>query len=278
MSLTIITADQRMAEQNVKGTILALAGVGKTTLLKTLDAPTTLCISAEGGLLSVQRDDEFGPRFAGDTIEPANWLELKSVLDGFKMNPRPPALAKYKTIFIDSISVASKWCLEWAQTQPEAVSEKTGKPNLLGAYGLLGREMEAWAWGWKNLPGVNVWFVGGLERKENDIGQKEWLPLMAGSKLASALPYIMDFVIVMARFKAEDGKTYTGFFTDPKGEFGTVPVKTRGGGFSAIEQPHLGKFMAKALGRSSIAPPPSVVQPEPGGGTTTPLNQTNEAA
>lgn len=274
MTLTIISAEQRLLDATVKGQVWGLAGVGKTTLLKTLDGPTTLCVSAEGGLLSVQRDDEFGPRYAGDTIEPSNWLEVLSITDGMcgpssapfsKVEHRPAPLQKYKTVFIDSTSVVSKWCLEWAQTQPEAFSEKKTKadgtpaPNLLGAYGLLGRMMEQWAWRWKNAPGINVWLVGGLERKENDVGGKDWLPLLAGSKLQSALPYVMDFVLVMSRFKAADGNVYTGLFTDPKGEFGTVPVKVRGGGFDPIEQPHLGHFMAKALGRpATIAPPPSV--------------------
>lgn len=265
MALSIVTAEQRLAEATIKGLVLGPAGVGKTTLLKTLDPATTLCISAEGGMLSVQKDDEYGPRFLGDTIEPGNWAELKTILDGFQRKDRPPELAKYKTIFIDSISVASKWCFEWCQSQPDAFSEKTGKPNLLGAYGLLGREMVSWVWGWKNLSGLNVWLVGGIERKDNDLGGKDWLPLLMGAKLQAELPYIMDYVVVMARFKAGDGNIYTGFHTDPRSEYGTVPVKTRGGGFDPIERPHLGAFMAKALGHSpaTAATPPSIVQPPP---------------
>lgn len=260
MALKIITADQRLAEATVKGCVFGQAGVGKTTLLKTLDPATTLAISCEGGLLSVQRDDEFGPRFMGDVIEPANWAELDAILQGFKAEPRPEPLQKYRTVFIDSISVASKWCFEWCQTQPEAFSEKTGKPDTRGAYGLLGRVMTSWAWGWKNLPGVNVWLVGGLELKENELKIKEWAPLLMGAKLATEVPYIMDYVVVMARFTAPDGNTYTGFFTDPKSEYGSVPVKVRGGGFEAIERPHLGQLMTKALGRRAVvtAPPSSV--------------------
>lgn len=270
MALQIITAEQRLAEATVKGLVFGQAGVGKTTLLKTLDPATTLCISCEGGLISVQKADQFGPAFAGDVIEPSNWLELVSITEAFKLKDRPEPIRKYRTVFIDSISVASKWCFEWCQTQPEAFSDKktlaNGQPapNLLGAYGLLGRTMTQWTWEWKNAPGINVWMVGGLERKDNDIGGKEWRPLLMGAKLADELPYIMDYVVVMGRFKAADGNIYTGFHTDPKTEYGTVPVKARGGGFDPIEQPHLGAFMAKALGHSPVvtAPPPSVDAPD----------------
>ena len=258
MSLDIVTADQRLADATVKGQVWGPAGVGKTTLLKTLDPATTLCGSVEGGLLSVQRADEFGPRFMGETIEPATWPEIKAITEGFKQ--RPEALAKYKTVFWDSTSVISHKCLAWCQTQPEAFSEKNGKPEIRGAYGLLAREIVAWAWDWKHMRGVNVWLVGGLEYKENDIGIKEPVPLLAGAKLVAELPYIMDFVLVMDRFKAADGNWYTGLHTDPRGAYRSVPVKTRGGGFEPIEQPHLGKFMAKALGFSpTTAAPPSAI-------------------
>ncbi len=272
MALQIITADQRIADATVKGQIWGPAGIGKTTLLKTLQASTCLCVSAEGGLISVQRDDEFGPRYAGDTIEPRGWLEVGQITDGFcgpidrpfaSAAERPGPLQKYQTVFIDSTSVISNWCFAWAQTQPDAFSEKktlangNPAPDIRGAYGLLGREMTDWAWRWKNAPGINVWLVGGLSYSLED----GHTPLLMGQAAKNALPYIMDYVLVMDRLKAQDGNTYTGLFTSAIAfpQYATVPVKVRGGGFDAFERPHLGHFMAKALGRSSApAAPPSV--------------------
>jgi hypothetical protein len=280
MALAIISADQRRQTNTVKGMIWGQAGIGKTTLLKTLDPSTTLTLNIEGGMLSVERADEFGPAWNGDNINIESWPEAQVILRALKANH--PDFAKYKTVFIDSMSKATNLCFAWAQTQPEAFSEKTGAPDVRGAYGLLARECVAWCNDWKHLPGRNVWIVGGLEQKEID-GIKEWVPLTMGAKLANELPYIMDFNLVMGRIKANDGKTYRVFFTDPdlNPEYASVPVKTRVK-LSQYEQPHLGKLMTKALGLTSqavTAPPPSSVPATPGGDTdSTPLNNTSEAA
>jgi hypothetical protein len=286
MSLAIISADERRRGMTVKGQIWGGAGVGKTTLLKTLDPATTLAVVPEGGMLSVQKDDEFGPAYAGDSMEPTNWPEHKAVLRGFQLRHtgEAPGLLKYKTVFHDSISIISKHCFEWCQTQPDAFN-KQGQPDVRGAYGLLAREMSEWAWGWKGIPDINVWMIGGLEAKENDVTTvKELKPLVMGSRLATELPYIMDYSLVMARFRAADGETYTGLFTDPtrNPEYASVPVKTRGGGLLPIEKPHLGELMAKALGSlppAQSAPPPSSVSASPSGeASTPPTNSMNEAA
>ena len=53
----------------------------------------------------------------------------------------PAMLAKYSLIFVDSITVAGRLCLQWAKGQPQAFSEKTGKPDTRGAYGLHASEL-----------------------------------------------------------------------------------------------------------------------------------------
>ena len=46
----------------------------------------------------------------------------------------------YRTIFFDTMTAAARLCFRWASAQPEAFSERTGKPDLRGAYGLHARE------------------------------------------------------------------------------------------------------------------------------------------
>ena len=52
-------------------------------------------------------------------------------------------IAQKRIIFVDSITELTRQCMAWAKTRPEAFSEKTGKPDVRGAYGLLAREVIA---------------------------------------------------------------------------------------------------------------------------------------
>lgn len=155
MSLPIITADQRLAEpRGIKGCIFGKSGIGKTSLLWTLDPARTLFIDLEAGDLAIEG-------WPGDSIRPRTWAECRdfavfiggpnpALRDEQPYSPAhhaavcqkfgdPAALDRYDTIFVDSITVAGRLCFQWCKGQPEAVSEKTGKPDVRGAYGLHGR-------------------------------------------------------------------------------------------------------------------------------------------
>ncbi len=139
--LPIISADERLAEKRgIKGCIFGKSGIGKTSLLWTLDPKTTLFFDLEAGDLAVED-------WAGDTIRPKTWQECRdfAVFIG-GANPAlrddqpysqahfdavcekfgdSSGLDKYQTIFIDSITVAGRLCFGWCKGQPQAFSEKT---------------------------------------------------------------------------------------------------------------------------------------------------------
>lgn len=259
MALAIVTADQRAAERGgVKALILGPYGVGKTSLLRTLDPATTLFVDGEAGDLAVQD-------VASDSIRPLTWPDCRD-LAAFIGGPNPALpdhapysaahhaaisggfdaklIDKYETIFVDSITKLSRLCLQWAQQQPDAFNAQ-GKPDLRGAYGLLGREMLAWITQLQHARGKNVIFTCAMEQSKDDFGRLVWEPHIEGSKTGRELPGIVDEVISYILIDFGDGTPTRAFVTNKDNEHG-VPAKDRSGRLDPIEEPHLGKLIAKA--------------------------------
>jgi hypothetical protein len=261
--LPIITADQRMATlRGIKGVLAGQVGSGKTSQLWSLDADTTLFFDLEAGDLAVEG-------WPGDTIRPRTWDEIRdfSVFIGGP-NPAlrndqyfslahyqavasrfgdPAVLDKYQTVFVDSITVAARLCFQWCKGQPQAFSDKTGKPDLRGAYCLLGQEMIAWLTHLQHTRNKNIWFVGILNKLMDDFNRPYFALQLEGSKTGLELPGIVDEVITLSELTAEDGKLYRMFICQTLNPWG-YPAKDRSGRLAMVEEAHLGRLMAKISG------------------------------
>lgn len=263
MSLPIITADQRLAEpRGVKGVLVGKSGIGKTSQLWTLDPVRTLFKDLEAGDLAVEG-------YGGDTIRPRTWQECRdfAVFIGGP-NPAlrddqpyseahyqavcqrfgdPAVLDKYDTVFVDSITVAGRLCLQWCKGQPQAYSEKTGKPDNRGAYGLMGQEMIAWLTHLQHTRKKNVWFVGILNEALDDFNRRVFSLQIDGSKTGLELPGIVDEVITLAEVKDDEGNSRRVFVCHTLNQWG-YPAKDRSGRLDLIEEPNLGHLMKKIAG------------------------------
>jgi len=278
-ALPIISADERLAApRSIKGCIFGKSGIGKTSLLWTLDPATTLFMDLEAGDLAIEG-------WAGDTIRPRTWDECRdfAVFIGGP-NPAlrddqpysqahfdaviarlgdPGQLDRHRTVFIDSITVAGRLCFQWAKGQPEAFSDKTGKPDIRGAYGLHGREMIAWLTHLQHTRSKNIWFVGILDEKLDDFNRKAFVPQIDGAKTGLELPGIVDEVISMVELKDDDGASYRAFICQTLNPFG-FPAKDRSGRLDTIEQPDLGRLMDKIRNatRQAFAAPATTAFPQ----------------
>jgi hypothetical protein len=255
--MKIISAEERLKQQTgVKMAIFGPFGIGKTSLLKTLDEPT-ICLDFEAGLLAVQD-------WSGDSLTVRTWDEARDIacligganpalkvnspysqkhFEAAKAKWKNCDFSKYKCIFIDSITIASKLCLTWCKMQPESFSEKNGRQDLRTAYGLLASEMSSWLNQLQHVPDKDIIIVGLLEQKTDDFNRTTWSPQIEGAKTAAELPAVLDEVISMVSTKKENymERQFVCQTLNPNG----YPAKDRSGKLDQTENAHLGKLLRK---------------------------------
>lgn len=266
--IKIIKADERIAANTkINIALFGPSGVGKTTQARTLDPETTLFLDLEAGTLAIQdwNGDVIDIRKTAQGMNAHPW-EIARALACLVSGPDPTdadgpysrtaheayvkalgadasMLDKYKTVFVDSITVASRLAFQWAQKQPEAISEKTGKPDTRGAYGLLGREMIRWLTNLQHCP-KDIILVGILDSEQDDL--KRWVhtPQVEGSKTGRELPGIFDQVVTLTTLQTDEGKSYRAFVCQQQNNW-SYPAKDRSGRLEMIEPPDLGGLITK---------------------------------
>lgn len=266
--IKIIKADERLAAHTkINIALFGPSGVGKTTQARTLDPETTLFLDLEAGTLAIQdwSGDVVDLRKTAQAMGAHPWEIARAM--ACLVSGHDPAdtdgpysktaydnyvkafggdvsmLEKYKTVFVDSITVASRLCFAWAQKQPEAFSEKTGKPDTRGAYGILGREMIRWLTNLQHCP-KDIILVGILDTEKDELNRIQHTPQVEGSKTGRELPGIFDQVVTLTMLAGDDGSQYRALVCRQDNQWG-YPAKDRSGRLEQIEPPDLGALIKK---------------------------------
>ena len=161
-------------------------------------------------------------------------------------------------VFVNSITDLTRQAMAWAKTRPEAFSDRTGKPDTRGAYGLLARETVSLLKHLQHAPGRTVIFVGILERVIDDFSRETFQPQMEGGKVARELPGIVDQVMTLSLFDA-DGESWrhnpgsggTRRLVCRSGNPWSLPAKDRSGLLGETEPADLMAALNKANGFAS---------------------------
>ena len=273
MTLRIVSAEQRLAEAKGKTTVALFgpSGSGKTSQLLTLPVEGTVCLDLEAGMKSVQSWP--GNSIAIRTFPDA--LDIACLIGG--VDPSVPAegffsqahhqhlqdaypdlaqsLAAARIVFVDSITDLTRQAMAWAKTRPEALSEKSGKPDTRGAYGLLAREVIALLKHLQHAPDKTVIFVGILEKVTDELNRVTWQPQMEGGKAARELPGIVDQVLTLSLFDHDekgwrhnpDSGAQRRFVCRTGNPF-SLPAKDRSGYLDVTEPADLGALLTKING------------------------------
>jgi hypothetical protein len=173
---------------------------------------------------------------------PANAAYSQAHFDAVSANPAMAELTRYSIIFIDSLTEVSRICRTWAEQQPESFSH--GRKDLRGTYGLVAREMIGWLQQVQHARSKTVIFVAVLEKVTDDFGVSTWGIQLEGQATARQLPAIVDEVITMHFVDFGDGKLARAFICTSPNSW-NVPAKDRSGKLEQIEEPNLGKLLAK---------------------------------
>src|SRR4029079_13209615 len=196
MPVRIVSADERLSAANNKSSLAIFGppGAGKTSLLKTLQADRTVCLDLEAGMKSVQD-------WPGSSIPIRSFVDFRdlAVLIG---GPDPAAdpnawysaqhhqharnvyagtgieefLASKSIVFVDSITDLTRQVMTYARQQPEAFSDRTGKPDVRDAYERLGLQGSRPLKPPQHGIGKTVIFVGVLEKVTDELNSSTWQP------------------------------------------------------------------------------------------------------
>jgi hypothetical protein len=224
--LEIIPSTQRQHQtRGAKILLCGPSGVGKTSQLRKLDPAGTLFIDIESGDLSVQD-------LAIDTAHVKSWAEaceLAAAINGGE-------LAKYKTIFVDSITAASRLSFSNAQ-------QHSGR-DIRAAYGLHARQLLAWLHSLQQARATNIVLVAILEIVKDDFGRIEHRLQLEGQRTGLELPGIVDEIVTMAWVDFGDKLPVRAFVCTQPNQW-NYPAKDRSGRLGQFEKPDLGALITK---------------------------------
>jgi AAA domain len=179
------------------------------------------------------------PHWRPESFLSLNRLLQRGSLYGDRRRASGPGLDAIDSVFVDSITAASRLAYRWAEQQ-------CGR-DIRAAYGLLARELVCALQHLQHVRTKNVVLVAILERALDDFNRPFLHIQIEGQKCGRELPGIVDEIVTLDFIDFGDGKPVRAFANS-----WNYPAKDRSGRLSAIEKPNLGDLIAKITGPQTL--------------------------
>lgn len=245
MPIQWTSTSQINLRQSVKICVHAESGCGKTMLCAT--APKPVVISAEGGLRSLNRaniERVYGVGRSDITyelpvLEVSNIMQLEEVYQLFA-NPVNHMEDHCSSLCLDSIT-------EVAEKMLQAMKAGTKDPRQ--AYGEMADRTLEYFRKFRDLNLYHCYMSAQQEQRADAAdGISRYTVSMPGKQVGPKVPYMFDEVFHLGISKTQDGRKFRYLRTDQDLQY---VAKDRSGRLDEIEEPHLGKIIAKITGATN---------------------------
>jgi hypothetical protein len=242
----------------IKIVVAGEAGNGKTTLARTIEqalGERVLLVSAEAGLLTLRGSSvdyiELQRRFDEDRkawIEVPKQDRVARLVEVFKYVSLPETMARYKWLFIDSLTEINQNVLEFLESQPDF----QGPANTIKKYGELSTRMRGLCKAFRDLPHYNVVFSA-LVKNETDSDNRTTMSIDMTGKFAHVLPSLFDEIFYLGVTPEQDaGGRHVRMLLTQKTDKVSFP-KDRSGRLARLEPADLGAVVRKIRSAPLVA-------------------------
>lgn len=213
--------------------IIGQAGIGKTSLLRTIPENEPVCVvSAESGLLCV-RDLVESKRVQGFVVE--TFADLSEIFKYLQTDGK----SYFKWIFIDSLTEIASKCLEALKIKfPD-------RKDSFPMWGEYADKMTSLIKAYRDIPDYNVVFTCLTSMEKDDLNRVYMGPSISSGALKERLPGYFDEVLYMVSLPDTEGKEKRAFLTQPWEKY---PAKDRSGKLPLVEVPSLQVIKQKIMG------------------------------
>lgn len=219
--------------------VYAGAGDGKTVLCAT--APKPVVISAESGMLSLNKrnlERLFGvgnPNVTYD-IPVMNVTTIEQLTEAYMFFARDPNARYFRTICIDSLSEIAEVVL--------ANAKKLVK-DPRQAYGELTEKIVWLIKAFRDMAAFHVYMTAKMESIDTGHGVMKFGPSLPGKQLPREVPYLFDEVFRLGIGQTPQGQKYRFLQTDGDMQY---QAKDRSGVLDQLEPPDLTHIINKLQG------------------------------